>query len=62
MSSEQMGHLFEQFYRANVSTSGGTGLGLTICKTIIELHDGIIWAESEYGHGSAFYFRLPVTD
>ena len=61
MSPEQMGHLFEQFYRANVSASTGTGLGLTICKTIIELHKGIIWAESDYGHGSAFYLRLPVT-
>jgi DNA-binding response OmpR family regulator len=38
----------------------GTGLGLPICKEIVEHHDGKIWLESELGRGSTFYFMLPV--
>ncbi len=48
----------------NLSTPGtedeeGTGLGLVLCKEMIEKHEGRIWAESEPGRGSAFYFTLP---
>ncbi|MBN1284178.1 MAG: PAS domain S-box protein [Anaerolineae bacterium] len=62
MTPEQQVHLFEKFYRADGSDTaiGGTGLGLAICKLIVETHGGVIWAESEYGVGSAFYFTIPL--
>ncbi len=55
-------HLFQKFYRVDSTatrTIGGTGLGLFICKMIIELYQGRIWAESEVGKGSTFYINLP---
>ncbi len=55
-------HLFQKFYRVDNSatrTIGGTGLGLFICRKIIELYNGRIWVESEVGHGSTFYINLP---
>lgn len=52
--------IFEQFYRADESEDvPGQGLGLGISKKIIELHGGRIWAESEPGRGSKFFFTLP---
>ncbi|PIZ62551.1 hypothetical protein COY17_02405 [Candidatus Saccharibacteria bacterium CG_4_10_14_0_2_um_filter_52_9] len=55
-------HLFQKFYRVDNSatrTIGGTGLGLFICRKIIELYNGRIWAESVVGEGSSFYINLP---
>jgi len=54
--------LFERFVRLEGAAQGGTrgsGLGLSICRAIIELHGGRIWAESRPGEGAKFIFTLP---
>ena len=59
-----MKRLFRKFSQLDSSTTrktGGTGLGLVICKGIIEAHGGQIWVESELGEGSTFSFSLPVS-
>lgn len=60
--SEDIPHLFQKFYRVDNSATraiGGTGLGLFICRKIIELYEGKIWVESQLGEGSTFYINLP---
>ncbi|MGG6270093.1 GAF domain-containing protein [Leptolyngbya sp. AN03gr2] len=55
--------IFDRFQQVDASNSrqqGGTGLGLTICREIVQQHGGRIWVESRFGAGSAFYFTIPV--
>ena len=59
---DNLNSIFERFQQVDSSDSrkkGGTGLGLTICRKIIEQHGGKIWAESQLGTGSRFYFTVP---
>ena len=59
MTNDQIGRIFTPFQQADISTTrkfGGTGLGLTICKSIIELMNGQLEVESQLGHGSIFRF------
>jgi len=60
---DALAHVFDRFYQVDGSATRsyrGTGLGLTICKHIVEQHQGRIWVESEQGVGSTFYVELPV--
>ena len=57
---ESLSRIFESFYRVDKARAGsGTGLGLSISKHIVEAHGGRIWAKSEQGRGSVFYFVIP---
>jgi signal transduction histidine kinase len=61
--AEEQKHLFEKFYRVNNTMTreqSGTGLGLYIARSLIEMYGGKIWVESEAGKGSTFAFSLPV--
>jgi len=63
VKKEDQERIFEPFCQLNSSLTreeGGTGLGLTITKQIVEEHGGRIWVESEYGKGSRFNFTLPL--
>jgi len=63
--SEDLPNIFERFYRVDKSrtrATGGSGLGLTIVKRLIEAHGCTIEAHSELGKGSRFTFTLPVSE
>lgn len=55
------GRLFEKFYRGHSSGSHGAGLGLAICRGIVEAHGGRIWSENRPGGGASFQFTIPLT-
>ncbi len=62
ISPNQLPFLFERFFRAEKTKNlEGIGLGLYLCKQIVHAHRGQVWAESEEGKGSTFYFSIPVS-
>ncbi|HUT67724.1 MAG TPA: ATP-binding protein, partial [Dehalococcoidales bacterium] len=64
ITPSDQGKLFEPFQRLEESRSGrtrGVGLGLLVCRRLVEAHGGRIWVESEPGHGSTFFFTMPLS-
>lgn len=65
IAPEHLNRLFDKFYRVKSALGrhvAGSGLGLPIARTIVESHGGRIWAESESGKGSTFYFSIPLAE
>lgn len=65
IAPEHLLHIFERFYRVDKSRSrrgntGGSGIGLTIVKRLVEAQGGTIWLESQLGQGTTVYFTLPA--
>ena len=63
IAPEKLERIFERFQQGDASDSralGGTGLGLALCRSIVERHGGRMWAESALGKGSRFQFTVPV--
>lgn len=62
--AEALPHIFDRFYRADPSrdrSRGGAGLGLAICRRIVQAHGGTLVAESEPGHGTTFRIEIPAS-
>lgn len=64
IAEDQQEHLFDRFYRADDARcrkeGEGAGLGLAICKRIVDAHGGDIWLQSKAGEGASFFIRLPL--
>ena len=62
LSPDERGKLFQSFERLEETsvTKPGLGLGLLVCRRLVEAHGGKIWVESEPGEGSTFWFTMPI--
>ena len=63
IEEHQLPRIFDRFYQVDSASTrkvGGSGLGLSICKAIVEAHHGSLWVESQPGAGSTFTFTLPL--
>lgn len=60
IAAADLPHVFDRFWQAKRSRQGGAGLGLAIARGIVTTHGGEMWAESEPGDGSKFFFTLPI--
>jgi signal transduction histidine kinase len=64
VSEAHLGRIFEKFYQVDPSSTreyGGAGMGLAVCKALVEAHGGTIGVHSQPGQGSSFYFTLPIS-
>ncbi len=62
ISETEAKHLFDEFYQGKKASSRGKGLGLAVCKALIEAHDGHIWVDNIVGGGTVFRFTLPLPE
>ena len=65
ISPEDQNKIFQKYFRADDSPAGrsqGSGLGLTITKSLIEMMGGRIWCKSEFHQGTTFHFTIPVAE
>lgn len=62
IAEDKLPHLFERFWQEDREEARGAGLGLAICKGLVEAHGGEIWAESTPGEGSTFSFTVPLAE
>jgi len=60
ISEEELPYIFERFFRSKQTVKmDGVGLGLYLCEQVVSAHRGRVWAESQQGRGSTFYFSIP---
>ncbi|MBV9615240.1 MAG: sensor histidine kinase [Ktedonobacteraceae bacterium] len=65
IAAPHLEQIFQRFYRVDTSLTrevNGLGIGLAICKQVVELHGGLLWVESEVGRGSTFHVLLPMNE
>jgi PAS domain S-box-containing protein len=58
--AQDIPHVFDRYWQADTTSRQGTGIGLSIARAIVEAHGGCIWAQSELGKGSTFWFTIPI--